>query len=263
MPAYESIVVTESGSFMSVTMNRPDHLNTLTFRMIEELISVFTALQSRTDLRAVVLTGAGEHFSGGLDPQDMVATRTLSEETRRAQAARLDALMQALAAVPQVVVARVQGTVMGGGLGMVCVSDIAISTMDAAFGLTEPRHGLGAAMIVPYLIQRVGLTRARVMLLSAAQFDGVTAHEYQLVHEVCPAEILDECIDAVLSDIGRCSGEALRTLKQIALRSASSTPAETLEARIDAIMNLPRSPEGMEGIAALLQKRTPNWVSQP
>jgi isohexenylglutaconyl-CoA hydratase len=263
MTRYEHLLVQEHGPFITVTMNRPNHLNALTFPMIEELIQVFNSLHARPDLRALVITGAGEHFSGGIDPAELASNVSLDDETRRAQVARLDALIQALAAVPQVVVARVRGTVMGGGLGMVCVSDIAISTMDATFALTEPRHGLAAAIMVPYLAQRVGVTRARVMLLSAAQFDGVSAHEYQLVHEVCPAEILDECIQAVLTDIGRCSGESLRLLKRLILLSTSSAPADTLDARLDGLLALSRSAEGLEGVMALLQKRIPNWVSQP
>jgi len=140
------------------------------------------------------------------------------------------------------------------------VSDIAISSTTASFGLPEARLGLAPAIIAPYVVQRVGLTRARIMMLTGVRFDGVSAHEYGIVHEVCPPEVLDVALDAVLNEVRQCSPSALRACKQLLFTSVTQSLDDSLAFRARTLNHLRQSDEGQEGMTAFMQSRPPNWA---
>ena len=162
--------------------------------------------------------------------------------------ARLDTLLQAVNHSTKVVIAKVDGAALGAGLGLVCVADIAIASTTASFGLPEARLGIAPAIIAPYVIQRIGMTRARLLMLTGVRFDGVSAHEYGLVHEVCPPEILDECVDAILTEMRECSPAALAACKRLIWASVEQSPDESLAFRAQLLNTLRQSAEGQEGM---------------
>ncbi|HLU08433.1 MAG TPA: enoyl-CoA hydratase-related protein [Oceanobacillus sp.] len=262
MTDYQTLLIDIVSPFAYVTLNRPAQRNAMSFKMIEEIIDVFTELRERTDIRAVVLSGAGGHFSAGGDIADMKNASAMSEEEQDATTARLDTMLRAVNQAPQVVVAKVDGVALGGGFGLVCVSDIAIASTTASFGLPEVRIGLVPAVIAPYVVQRIGLTRTRILMLTGTRFDGVSAHEYGVVHEVCPSEILDECTDAILNELRQCSPAALAACKQLLFESTGKPLDETVQYRARLLNSIRRSDEGQEGMTAFLQKRPPNWAKE-
>ena len=184
-----------------LTLNRPAQHNALNAQMVDELLAAFTALRTRTDISAIILGGAGGNFCG-----DFVEQPAAVES--------LATLLQTINQAPQVVVARVDGEVLNAGFGLVCVSDIAIASTTASFGIPQIRRGIVPDAIVPFVIQRIGLTRTRLLLLAGTVFDGVSAHEYGIVHEVCPREILDDCADAILNELRQSTPAALAACKQ-------------------------------------------------
>jgi isohexenylglutaconyl-CoA hydratase len=262
MTTYDTLLLDIVPPFAHITLNRPAQRNAMSFQMVEDLLAAFTELQVRTDVRAVVLSGAGGHFCAGGDISDLQAASTMSESEQDANTARLDTMLRAVNQAPQVVVARVDGVALGGGFGLVCVSDIAIASTTASFGMPEVRLGLVPAVIAPYVIQRIGLTRARILMLTGTRFDGVSAHEYGIVHEVCPSEILDECTDAILKELRQCSPAALAACKQLLFESASKPLDETVQYRAHLLNTLRQSDEGQEGMTAFLQKRPPKWAKE-
>jgi isohexenylglutaconyl-CoA hydratase len=262
MTAYDTLLIDTAPPFATITLNRPAQRNAMNFQMVEDLLAAFTQLRERTDIRAVVLSGAGGHFCAGGDISDLQATSTMSEAEQDAKTARLDTMLRAVNQAPQVVVARVDGVALGGGFGLVCVTDIAIASTTASFGMPEVRLGLVPAVIAPYVIQRIGFTRARILMLTGTRFDGVSAHEYGIVHEVCPAEILDECTDAILKELRQCSPAALAACKQLLFESASKSLDDTVQYRARLLNTLRQSEEGQEGLTAFMQKRPPSWAKE-
>ena len=208
----------------------------MNFQMVDELIAAFNELNETADVRAVILSGASGHFCAGGDIGDLQAAANMSKAEQDATVARLDTMLRMVNRSPKVVITKVDGAALGGGIGLVCVSDIAIASTTASFGMPEARIGLVPAIIAPYVIQRIGLTRARLLMLTGVRFDGVSAHEYGLVQEVCPSEILDECVEAILTEVRECSPAALAACKQLIfeaseksldeLTGVSSAPAE-------------------------------------
>lgn len=258
--AYETIETQIAAPFARITLNRPAQRNAMNFQMVDELIDAFSALRDREDIRAVVITGAGEHFCSGGDIGDLQATAGLSSDEQDQVVSRLDMLLRAVNEAPQVVVARVEGVALGGGFGLVCVSDIAICSTTASFGMPEARLGLAPALIAPYVIQRLGLTRARILMLTASRFDGVSAHEYGLVHETCPPEILNECVDAILNDIRLCSPASIRAIKQLMHTALATSLDDSLIYRAHLLNTMRQGDEGQEGMLAFMSKRKPRWA---
>jgi isohexenylglutaconyl-CoA hydratase len=250
------VLVSSDGPFARVVLNRPAQRNALDAAMIDALIDAFTALARREDLIAIVLSGAGGHFCSGGDLSEMLAASSQPLEAQDAALARLDELLRLIQQMPQVVIAQVQGSALGGGLGLACACDIVIAAADAQFGLPEVRLGLAPAMILPFVIARTGISRARVMALTGARFDGVSAHEYGLAHEVCPGEILTDCVDAVLAELGQCGRQALQASKMLLTESLSMTGLERAR-----VLNLLRAgEEAQEGMRAALDRRPAAWI---
>ncbi len=260
MTGYETITLTFDGPFAHLTLNRPRVKNAMNAQMIRELTAAFEALASRSDARAVVLAGADGTFCAGGDLQELAAAAQDPAHDPLHDAQQFDALLQAVQRAPQVVVARVEGAALGGGFGLVCVSDIAVAAATAKMGLPEVRLGLVPALIAPYVVARTGPTRARELMLSGRRFDGVSAHEYGIVHDVCPPEVLDVALKRVLDDLRQCAPVALAACKRLLLEVTNKPPADTLTYRADLLRALRRSAEGQEGMLAFASRRPPGWA---
>jgi isohexenylglutaconyl-CoA hydratase len=256
---FATITCEIAGPVATVTLNRPEARNALSQQMVDELLRCFTTLagEQHAGVRAVVLRAAGTAFCAGGDVRD------LGDATHESAAVAFERLMRALNEAPQVVIARIQGAAMGGGLGLVCVSDIAIAAESASFALPEVRMGLAPALIMPYVLQRIGLTRARKLMLTGTRFGAEAARDYGLVHETCADAELDMVVAGCASEVLRCAPEALRACKRLLFSVATHLdPAETLGERVEMLNRLRASDEAAEGIAAFLQKRPAPWASE-
>lgn len=260
METFETITCEVAGPVATITLNRPDARNALSNQMVAELLRSFTALASEEHegVRAVVLRAAGSVFCAGGDVRDL--SNVLSPEENRAAIAQLDTLLRAVNEAPQVVIARIQGAALGGGLGLVCVSDVAVAVESANFGLTEVRLGLVPAVISPYVMHRVGLTRARQLMLTGARFDAAHALTYGLIYEACADEELDAHVAAVVEDVLRCAPQALRACKRLLFRVARDV--DTLDYRVDLLSRLRASEEAQQGMLAFIAKQPAPWVVQ-
>ncbi|MBI5670357.1 MAG: enoyl-CoA hydratase/isomerase family protein [Chloroflexi bacterium] len=257
---FDTLTVAITPPFTSVTLNRPDVKNAMNAQMVRDLIAAFEALRDRRDVRAVVLSGAEGTFCAGGDIRELAAAFQSGHPEALGDASALDHLLQLVNTAPQVVIAKIQGAAMGGGFGLVCVSDIAIASSDAKLGLPEVRLGLVPALISPYVIQRLGLTRARELMLTGRRFGAQEAESYGLVHEFCDVNDLDARINDLLEQIRQCSPNALAACKRLLFAVMDKPLEETLQFRTDLLAELRRSDDGMEGMMAFVQKRKPRWA---
>lgn len=258
--SFATIIVDLTPPFARVTLNRPEARNAMSAQMNKDVLAAFEALRDNRDVRAIVLAAAGATFCTGGDIQELAASSQVSEVENLAYARRAEAMLRAVNQAPQVVIARVQGAAMGGGLGLVCASDIAIASTDATFGLPEVRLGLAPAMISPFVLQRLGLTRSRELMLTGRRFGAEQAKEYGLVHEVCAPDELDNRAQAVLDDVRQCSPNAIAAIKRLLFEVMDKDPDATVDYRARLLLDLRQSPEGQEGMAAFVEKRAPKWA---
>jgi len=257
---FETLDIRVEEPFITITLNRPEVRNAMNQQMIQELRQAFTSLQDARHIRGVVIKGAEGFFCAGGDIKEMQTAYTNKNNETSQQTAAFDALLRTINSAPQVIIAQVEGIAMGGGFGLVCVSDIAICTEDAAFGLPEVRLGIVPALISPYVVQRIGLTTARRLMLTGARFDGVEAAHYGLVHEVCRVDEIEERVAITLADIRECAPGALAACKRLLLEIVDDDFNATAQYRADLLDELRRSPEGQEGMLAFIRKSKPKWA---
>ncbi|MEQ8673523.1 MAG: enoyl-CoA hydratase-related protein [Aggregatilineales bacterium] len=244
--------------FAYITLNRPEVKNALSRQLTRELLEAFKTLQDNKDIRAILLSGAGGTFCAGGDLKEM---REAFNDSTESSDLDFEALLIAINEAPQVVVAKIEGAAMGGGFGMVCVSDIAIASDTALMGLPEVKLGIAPAFISPYVIQRIGLTRSRELMLTGRRFDGATAHAYGLVHEVVPQDNIDARITQILNDLRDCSPNAVRAIKSLIFAVKDKSFDETVTYRANLLQSLRAGDDAQEGIAAFMGRRKPAWAT--
>jgi enoyl-CoA hydratase/carnithine racemase len=243
--------------FAYVTMNRPEVKNALNQQMVRDLSAAFAALREDASIRAIVLSGAGGTFCAGGDLNEMRQAFSGGEVPDYEY--DFERLLIAVNTAPQVVVARVEGAAMGGGFGLVCVSDIAIASTQLVMGLPEVRLGIAPAFISTYVAQRIGITRTRELMLTGRRFTAEQAKEYGLVHDVIPFDVLDDHMNILLNDLRQCSPAAIRACKALLTEIAGKPPEQTVEFRAKLLADLRAGDDAQEGIAAFMQKRAPKW----
>lgn len=265
LPACEHLALRRRGPHLHVTLNRPAARNALTDDMIGELLQVLDAIAEDRSITSLVLRGAGGTFCAGGDikgfqaafsePPTSGAPDPIAINNRR-----FGEFMTRINSAPQTVVAVVEGAAFGGGLGLVCASDVALCHADTRFALSETGLGIPPAQIAPFVVQRVGLTAARRLALTGMRFDGREAGRLGLVHVVCEDDAaLEQRLNDVLEQIATCAPGANAATKQILLASTAKPLPEVLDAAAQAFAACLRSPEGHEGVSAFLQKRRPVW----
>ncbi len=258
LPTLETIIVAVTLPFAYITLNRPAVKNAMNNQMVLDIIAAFEGLKDNREVRAIVLSGDGGTFCAGGDIKEM-AQASQNGETDNFSGT-LDKMLRTINQAPQVVIAKIEGAAMGGGFGIVCVADIAIASTEAKMGLPEVRLGIVPALISPYVIERVGLTRARELMLTGRRFDGDTAQQYGIVHEAVVPKELDARIDVILDEIKQCSPQALAACKRLIFAVKDTPNDATVDYRANLLTELRRSEDGQEGMKAFIEKRPPKWT---
>lgn len=256
-----AIQITQQGSVLTLTLNRPDMRNAFNDEVVAELTQAFQDAASRADVRAVVLAAIGPAFCAGADLNWM---RRMADNTRAenlADAAALAEMLRVMYECPKPTVARVQGDVFAGGMGLVAACDMAVSVHSATFCLSEVKLGLIPATISPYVIRAMGARAAHRYFLTAERFSATEAHRIGFVHEVVGEEQLDAKVAELTHALASASPNAVRSCKMLLQEVAGRDIDAPLVARtVEGIADIRSSSEGKEGVQSFLQKRKPNWL---
>lgn len=254
------LMTTDERGVSTLTLNRPEVHNAFDDVLIAALTDSLAKLDADDSVRVVVIAARGKSFSAGADLNWMRRMSQYSEADNREDARRLAALMHTLYRLKKPTVARVQGAAFGGGVGLVACCDVAIAAENATFSLSEVRLGLIPAVISPYVVRAMGERHARRYMLSAERFDAVEARRTGLVHEITSVETLDERIDTLVGHLLNNGPGAMAGVKSLAERvSGGAVDGDMMEETARRIASIRASEEGREGIAAFLEKRSPNW----
>ena len=169
---YSHITVERSfqNKVATVTMRRAEVHNALNAQLIQNLQAAFSDLSTDERLHAVVLTGDGTSFCAGADLTMMKASATFSQEQNLNDSLRMADLFDTINTCPCPVVARVNGTALGGGVGLISVCDIVIAAENARVAFSEVKLGIAPAVISPYVVRKIGETHARVLFVTGERF---------------------------------------------------------------------------------------------
>ncbi len=264
MTQYTTLTLDISHHIAYVSLNRPEVRNAFNETLITELTSVFSIMRSNNKVRGIVLQAVGKAFCAGADLNWMQKMASYSHAENVADASALATMLRTIYECPKPVIAKIQGDVFAGGIGLVAACDVAVSASTARFCLSEVKLGLIPATIAPYVIRAMGARQAHRYFLTAEIFDAQQAQRIGLVHEVAAHNELDTAVKQITDNLLLASPAALAECKRL-LRDVAHAPindalvADTAER----IAQVRASDEGKAGVAAFLHKEVPAWVVAP
>ncbi len=193
-----------------IRLNRPEKRNALNPQMIRDLLSVFKKKKWDPFTKGIVLSGEGKAFCSGADLKWMADESLFTLE----ELENLFSLFEAIALCPLPVIALVQGFAVGGGLGLLSVSDVVIAEESAQFRFSETRLGLVPSVISPFVLKKIGLSQAKFLMLSALPFSAQQAKEVGLVHFTGSKEKCDQFLETLLQNFKELDSSAVSKTKE-------------------------------------------------
>lgn len=253
--------ITLSGPVATVTLNRPEVRNAFNDEVIAELTQAFSQLGQDGHVRAIMLAATGPAFCAGADLNWMRRMADYTHSENLADAAQLAEMLRVIYTCPKPTVARIQGDVYAGGMGLVAACDMAVAVDSAGFCLSEVKLGLIPATISPYVVRAMGARAAHRYVLTAERFSAQEAHRIGFVHEVVPADQLDAKVAELVKALVSASPNAVRSGKELVQTVAGREIDGALIAQtVEGIADIRSSSEGKEGVQSFLQKRKPGWL---
>jgi methylglutaconyl-CoA hydratase len=245
----------------TVTLQRPDVRNAFNDAVIAELTQAFTELGHAAEVRCIVLAATGPAFCAGADLNWMRRMADYTRAENLADAGALADMLRAIYECPKPTIARIQGDVYAGGMGLVAACDMAVSVDTANFCLSEVKLGLIPATISPYVIRAMGARAAHRYFLTAERFDAKEAHRIGFVHDVVSADQLDAKVADLTNALTSASPNAVRSCKNLLQDVAGrEIDAPLIGRTVEGIADIRTSREGREGVQSFLQKRKPFWL---
>jgi len=259
---FTTLELTIDDAVARICLNRPEMRNAIDDVFIRELCVAFAEVEAVPGVRAVVLGARGPAFCAGANLNWMRRAADFTPEQNLQDAAGLPRMLRTLSESRLPVIARIQGDVYAGGMGLVAAADVAIAVEGVHFCLSEVKIGLIPATISPYVIRAMGARAAQRYFLTGERFPADEARRMGLVHEVVTADALDIKVDEVLRNIVAAGpsavGECKRLLRDVTGRPIDAALSDETVRRIAAVR---ASDEGQEGLRAFLEKRKPAWAA--
>lgn len=243
----------------TVTLTRAEKHNALSAEMMSELEQAARALAADQAVRVVVLAADGKSFCAGGDLAWMRAQFDMDAETRWIESRRIATVLQALYDLPQPLIGRIHGNALGGGVGLVSVCDVAIGVSGAKLGFTETRLGLIPANIGPYVLARMGATRASEVFMSARVFEAEEAVRLNLLSRTVAPDALDAAIEAEVQPYLSCAPGAVADAKALMRDLTGRVTPQQVDTAIDALAARWQTAEAQEGVGAFFDRRAPKW----
>ncbi len=260
-PNFETLELARDGAVLELRLNRPDKRNAFNGTVVDDLKTCFTATNDDASTRVVKLSGNGKSFSSGADLTWMTEQAELPEAENAASAKHMAEMFLSIARCKKPVVVRIHGHALGGGSGLTAAADIAITADTTLFGLTEVKLGIVPAVISPFVIQKIGVGRARALFLTGERFDGREAERIGLVHKSVPEDQLDGEVDRVIGELLSSGPSAVASAKGLIQTMGSMSLEDAIPITSKWIAQVRSTPEAKDGMTAFLERRKPGWMT--
>ncbi|MCV7286599.1 enoyl-CoA hydratase/isomerase family protein [Mycolicibacterium wolinskyi] len=258
----EAVSTSRDGDVLRVVLDRPDRRNSLSHRMIDDLVTVLTAAASDDSLRAIAITGAGGDFCTGAD---WVATNSGGQRPRTGDLVRrvphtAHRVIELVATIQLPVICTVRGWAVGLGCNLALAADFTIADADATFWEPFLSRGFSPDSGATWLLPRLaGVTRARRMLLLGEKVSGTQAADWGLIHDAVPAGELDAAADELLARLANGPTVALGLAKQAIVYSQHATLTQSMNQELSNLELSCRTGDFKEGLAAFRERRDPDF----
>ena len=263
LPQTERIILELSDNWLTISFNHPETRNSLSQKLTEEVILTLNSIKEHSSIRGITFRGEGGIFCSGGDlksfkfglqggEKDEVDVEQMSQKTGE--------FFELINSFPKPIIMLAEGAAMAGGLGMLCAADIVIVTVDCKFALTETTLGIVPAQIAPLIVSRVGLSKARRLMLTASKFNGKEAGEFGIADFVVDSSNELSKVEVMIKkDILKCAPNANSITKEIVLASRNLEGDGLRKFAAKGFAKAMMSDEGREGISAFVEKRKPKW----
>jgi methylglutaconyl-CoA hydratase len=251
-----------AGGVARLTLNRDDRMNSFDGDTARAIVDAVEAFAADDAVRVLVVGSEGRAFSAGGDFNWVLTWPGLDSITRRVGADVMMGAVQAIYDFPKPSIARVHGSAVGGGVGLMLACDFAVASSSARFGLTSVRNGLLAGIAIPVLIEAVGPRLARQLLMHGGIFDAETALRIGLVDQVVRGDKLDETVATLAHELTLGAPSVQRLIKElIPVLDARPHDDEAADLIGEQVAAQCTTEEALEGMQAFLDKRKPRWAT--
>ncbi len=242
----------------TITLNRPEKRNALSFQLVEELMQAFDEVEQSSE-QVLVLTGAGKAFCAGMDLDELKTLTGKSHAENVQDSQHMAQVFRRLYEFPKPTIAAVNGAAIAGGTGLATMCDFTLAVPDAKFGYTEVRIGFVPAIVSSILVWQVGHKIARDLLLTGRIFDAAEAHRLGLVNAVVsPDQLMPRGLQ-LAGHLMENSPTSLRATKKLVNEFLSVQLDAQIESAIQENAAIRQTSDFREGVSSFLEKRKPQW----
>ncbi|HXY16188.1 MAG TPA: enoyl-CoA hydratase-related protein [Terriglobales bacterium] len=255
---YTTIQVTRDGHIATITLNRPEKRNAISYQLIEELLAALGEIAASSAL-VLILTGAEKAFCSGMDLENLKELLGRSAEQNLKDSETMARLFRSLYDFPKPTIAAVNGAAIAGGCGLATLCDFTLAVPEAKFGYTEVRIGFLPAIVSAFLLRQIGEKPARDLLLTGRIISADEAHELGMVNEiVTPEKLLPRARELAEQLIENSPVSLTRTKRLLSDLHRKELDAQ-LRLAVEENAAIRATQDFREGISSFLERRKPRW----
>jgi methylglutaconyl-CoA hydratase len=258
---YKTLLVAHDGSITTITLNRADKRNAISYELIEELLTALDKV-ANSSARVLILTGAGKAFCSGMDLDNLKALMGRSPEQSLKDSEIMARLFRSLYDFRRPTIAAVNGAAIAGGCGLATLCDLTLAVPEAKFGYTEVRIGFVPAIVSTFLLRQVGEKHARDLLLTGRIIGTEEAYRIGLINEIVAAEKLIERARELASQLMENSPASLVCTKRLLSDHARIELDAQIQTAVRENAAIRATKDFREGISSFLEKRKPQWSGE-
>ncbi len=250
-----NVLIEQQNRVTTLTLNRPERRNALTIELMVELSEAFDAASADPNQRILVLRGAGKAFCSGLDLEET----TVVEKAHRS-AEMVARTLLAISQTRLITIAQIHGAAVAGGAGLMSACDFVVAAERTKIGYPEAKRGLVAGLVMTFLRRQLRERDMRELLFTGDLISAERAREIGLVNRVVAPNELENETQKIVTAVLQNAPVALTNTKRLIEELWSSSVKEDVDRALRHHMEARESAEAKEGIAAFLEKRSPNWT---
>jgi methylglutaconyl-CoA hydratase len=259
--AYKTLHLAHDNRIATITLNRPDKRNAISYELIEDLSGALDEVAVSSAL-VLILTGAGKAFCSGMDLENLKALVGRSTEQNVRDSEVMAHLFRSLYDFPRPTIAAVNGPAIAGGCGLATLCDFTLAVPEAKFGYTEVRIGFMPAIVSTFLLRQVGEKHARDLLLTGRIIAADEAYRIGLINEIVSAEKLIERARELALQLMENSPASLVSTKRLLSEHARIGLDTQIQSAVRENAAIRSTADFREGISSFLEKRKPQWSGE-